>query len=126
MAYKLYAIRLFSYRWAESLAFYRDKIKLPVFFENEDIGWAQFDIGGVYLGLERCDPDDPESKNLVGRFVGTSIQVEDIEATYKTLNDNGVRLTGPPELQPWGGVLAHFVDPDENIVTLMGEPSANP
>ena len=120
MTYKLYALRIFSFKWDESLAFYRDIIGFPVFFADADMGWAQFDLGGTYLGLERCDPGDEESRQLVGRFAGTSIEVEDIEAVYKSLSEKGVKFQGVPETQPWGGILAHFEDPDGNVLTLLG------
>jgi hypothetical protein len=29
-------------------------------------------------------------------------------------------FVGPPEKEPWGGVLAHLRDPDGNILTLLG------
>jgi len=120
VTYRLYAIRVFSFRWDESVIFYRDIVGLPLRFLSEDIGWAQFDLGSASLGLERCDPADPESSSLVGRFVGVSIEVEDILASYDSLKARGVEFTGPPETQPWGGTLVHFKDPDGNIITLLG------
>lgn len=120
MTFKLYAVRVFCTKWNEALAFYRDKVGLPVYFESEEQGWAQFDLGGVYLGLERCDRDDPETRDLVGRFVGTSIMVDDIDAVYAQLTDRGVEFLGPPERQSWGGVLLHLKDPDGNVITLLG------
>lgn len=118
--YKLYAVRVFSFRWEESLAFYRDIIGFPVSFADADMGWAQFELGPAYIGLERCDPDDPEASDLVGRFVATSIEVDDIQSTYNTLVDRGVEFVAPPAKQPWGGILAHFKDPDGNVLTLLG------
>ena len=120
MTFKLYAVRVFSTRWLESFAFYKDTVGFPVNFADEEMGWAQFDLGGTDLGLERCDPADPEAKDLVGRFVGVSIAVEDIEAVYESLRARGVEFTGPPAEQPWGGTLAHFKDPDGNVITLLG------
>ena len=119
MSYKLYAIRVFTPHWERALAFYRDIIGFKLFYEDRAIGWAQFDLDGSYLGLERCNPSDLETKTLVGRFVGVSIQVDNIEATYKQLTGKGVQFVGPPEKQPWGGTLAHFKDPDENVLTLL-------
>ncbi len=121
MTFKLYAVRVFSDNWDESLAFYRDTVGFPVSFSDADIGWAQFDLGGTAIGLERCNPGDDETKALVGRFVGVSIQVDDINASYEQLSGRGVEFVGPPEKQPWGGTLAHFKDPDGNVMTLMGE-----
>ena len=70
--------------------------------------------------MERCDPADPEASALVGRFVGVSIQVEDIDSTYESLRSKGVVFHGEPEKQSWGGTLAHFEDPDGNVITLLG------
>ncbi|MEL7046999.1 MAG: VOC family protein [Pseudomonadota bacterium] len=119
MIYKLYAVRVFSTRWDESLAFYRDVVGFPLSYCDESLGWAQFSLGWAYLGLERCGPDD-ESTDLVGRFVGTSIEVEDIHHVFETLSSRGVEFTGPPAQQSWGGTLAHFKDPDGNVLTLLG------
>ncbi len=47
-----------------SISFYKDIIGLPVFYSNPEIGWAQFDVGGAYIGLERCDPKDPD-ENII-------------------------------------------------------------
>jgi uncharacterized glyoxalase superfamily protein PhnB len=63
---------------------------------------------------------DAGSAELVGRFVGVSLQVEGIDATHATLVARGVRFSSPPELQPWGGSLANFEDPDGNVLTLFG------
>ncbi len=120
MSYTLYAVRVFSFKWQESFNFYKDVGGFPVSYVDESIGWAQFDLGGPSIGLERCNPEDPESIYLVGRFVGTSIAVDDIEAVYASLTAKGVPFVGPPEKQPWGGTLAHFKDPDGNTITLLG------
>lgn len=120
MTYRAYAVRVFSSNWPESLRFYRDTVGLTLSFVDEEFGWAQFDLGSINLGLERCDAGDPESSELVGRFVGLSIEVADIDATCDTLAANGVEFIGPPEKQAWGGVLAHFRDPDGNVLTLLG------
>ena len=120
MTYKLYAVRVFSFKWQESFDFYKDAVGLPVGFVDAELGWAQFDLGGPCLGLERCNPDDSETRDLVGRLVGVSIAVDDIAGVHDSLVANGVEFLSPPEQQPWGGTLAHFKDPDGNVVTLLG------
>jgi len=117
--YKLYAVRIFSLNWQESFNFYRDTLGLSVWFNDAESGWAQFDLGGVYLGLERCEPTDSETRQLVGRFVGVSLRVSNIEQIYSELRTNGVEFIAPPEKQVWGGTLAHFKDPDANVLTLL-------
>lgn len=117
---KLYAIRIFVRRWSESCGFYREKLKLPERFRDDDAGWAEYDLGGPCFGLQHVDSNDKEGESLVGRFVGVSLQVEDIEASYRDLQARGVTFTTPPEKQEWGGSLAHFKDPDGNVLTLLG------
>ncbi len=120
MDYKLYAVRVFTTRWDEAVPFYRDTLGWPLRVLDEPLGWAQFDLGGSDIGLERLSAGDPEASSLVGRFTGISIAVDDIQASYGRLCDAGVVFDGPPERQPWGGVLAHFKDPDGNALTLLG------
>ncbi len=123
MQYRFFAARVFTCRWPEAVAFYRDVIGLPLVFSDERLGWAQYDLGGVFLGLERCDPDDPVEQELVGRFAGISLAVDDIQASYQQLKKRKVRFSAPPEQQLWGGVLAHFYDLDDNVLTLIGSRS---
>ena len=99
---KLYAVRLFAENWTETVAFYRDTLAWPVVFEDEGMGWAEFDVGGPSIAIERIEPDDPEAKTLMGRFAGVSLQVDDIDALYAAWTDNGVEFRGPPARQPWG------------------------
>ncbi len=58
--YRIYAQRVYSFRWSESVSFYKDTIGFPVKFENEEMGWAEFDLGGASLAVERQNKDDPE------------------------------------------------------------------
>ena len=120
MKYRLYVVRIFVTDWAGALAFYKDKLGLQTTFENEEMGWAQFNAGGAELALERLAPGDPETEALVGRYVGVSLQVDDILSVHNTLVERGVEFEGPPAVQPWGGTLAHLRDPEGNVITLLG------
>lgn len=122
MDYKLYAVRVFVTDWERALRFYTETLGIPVAFRSDELGWAQLATGEGQLALERTAPDDDEAQDLVGRFVGVSLEVADIDATYETLVGRGVSFLGPPAKQPWGGVLAHLRDPDGNVVTLIGTP----
>jgi predicted enzyme related to lactoylglutathione lyase len=84
--------------------------------------WGQavgYDVGGVTLIVETHDDDDPEHRELVGRFTGLSFEADDIEARYRDLKAKAVPFLGAPEKMPWGGWLAHFCDPSQNILTLV-------
>lgn len=112
-------IRLFTKNAAKAAAFYRDALGLREAVSDDAI--AVFDTGGTKLMLEAVDGADAE--DLVGRFTGVSFAVADIRAAVSTLDAKGVKFDGRPELQPWGGALAHFFDPDGNILTLVQYPS---
>lgn len=117
---KLYAIRIFTTDWDRSVDFYQETVGLPLVFADQAFAWAEFDLGGAKLGIEGMEADAPQADELVGRFVGVSIVVDDIDQAYSQLAGKGVEFTTPPARQPWGGTLAHFKDPDGNILTLFG------
>ena len=117
---KLYAVRIFVRQWPKACAFYGETLGLPERYRNDEIGWAEYDLGGPCFGIERVVPGDRDGEALIGRFVGASLQVEEIDRVYDTLRDKGVLFTAPPQRQEWGGALAHFQDPDGNTLTLLG------
>lgn len=122
MDYRLFVVRVFVTDWDRAVRFYTETLGIPTTFRSDEMGWAQLATGEGQLALERTAPGDVEADELVGRFVGVSLQVPDIEAAHKTLVERGVEFLAPPEPQPWGGVLAHFRDPDGNVITLFGSP----
>ena len=93
---------------------------MPERYRNDDLGWAEYDLGGPCFGIERVQPGDAEGEALIGRFVGASLRVDDINEVYELLRTRGVQFTSPPEKQDWGGTLAQFQDPDGNVLTLLG------
>lgn len=113
-------MRIFVSDWERAVRFYTETLGIPATFRSDELGWAQLATGQGQLALERTAPDDPEARELVGRFVGVSLGVADIDATHRTLAQRGVEFLAAPEKQPWGGVLAHFRDPDGNVLTLLG------
>ncbi|MEM8916830.1 MAG: VOC family protein [Pseudomonadota bacterium] len=117
---ELYAVRIFVRQWDEACAFYGNALGLKERFRDDAMGWAEFDLGGPCLGIERIGADDTEGNAMVGRFVGISLRVDDITAVHSSLVSKGVTFTTPPEKQPWGGSLGHFRDPDGNVLTLLG------
>ena len=120
MEFELYAVRVFVENWDRSIEFYENTLELECVFKDADMGWGQFKVGGSHLGIERVT-DDSEMASLVGRYVGISLMVQDIDQAYEELVAKGVQFTAPPEKQSWGGVFAHMQDPDGNVLTLLGQ-----
>ena len=120
MKYDLAFVRIFVTDWDRAVAFYLRTLAIQPAVRIDDAGWMQLDTGTAQLAIERIDRADPESAGLVGRFAGVSLQVGDIADAHRRLTERGVAFLGPPEKQPWGGTLAHFRDPDGNVLTLLG------
>ena len=116
---KIYAVRIFVTNWQAACEFYGKKLGLTERYRNDKFGWAEFDLEGPCLGIERVAADDQESMAYVGRFVGVSLMVDDLQSTYENLRERGVVFAGPPEKQEWGGTLAFCEDPDGNQLTLI-------
>jgi predicted enzyme related to lactoylglutathione lyase len=117
---RLSIVRVFVRDWPRALRFYNETLGIPLTLRNDELGWAQLATGQAQLALERLDPGHDEG--LTGRFLAVSLAVADVDATYETLFARGVDFLAPPEQMAWGGVLAHFRDPDGNVLTLVGPP----
>ncbi len=117
------AIRIFSGDFKETKAFFCDALGFVIGFEGE--GVVVYDLPGTKLILEEVDLSEPETAGMVGRFTGISFAVENIQKTYKELKGKGVKFEGKPEKEEWGGALAHFRDPANNVFTLVQYPPQN-
>ena len=108
----------------KSLDFYTKTLGMEIDYTDGKY-WAQFKSGeDVSLAIQKCDPGYVEQgSKMVGRFVGVTLMVDDIEDQYNRLTGKDVEFTGRPEKQPWGGTLAHLKDLDGNVLTLMQEAS---
>ncbi|KAA3622022.1 MAG: glyoxalase, partial [Proteobacteria bacterium] len=96
---RLYAVRIFVRDFERCVHFYRTVLGLKPVCADAGIGWAEFDTGETHLALERADDD---SVAMVGRFVGASIRVDDIDRVYRELSALNADFDAPPEAQPWG------------------------
>ncbi len=119
MKLRLRVVRIFALDWASTVDFYEHVLELEPRYRDDVSGWAEFDTGEAGLAVERVLPDDAEAEALTRRFLGASLQVEDIHDTHARLSAKGVRFVAPPAQQPWGGWLAHFEDPEGNVLTLL-------
>jgi predicted enzyme related to lactoylglutathione lyase len=119
---RLQHLRVFAFPelWAETVEFYGDTLGLRLRSREDKDGVAVFALGGKdTLSVERADPKDREEKRRVGRFVGVSIQVDDIRRAYKELSAAGVMFDAAPQREGWGGTMTHFRDPAGNVLTLV-------
>lgn len=118
--YELAVVRVFVHDWEAAVSFYADQLGMTLTNRADEFGWAEFSVGEGGLAIERLARSDEEAPDLVGRYVGISLRVPDIDAAHRELVGRGVRFLTPPSLQPWGGVMAHLEDPEGNVLTLIG------
>ncbi|MGE0356200.1 MAG: VOC family protein [Burkholderiales bacterium] len=115
----LNTVRVFVRDLGAAQPFYSNGLGLRLRGGRADLGYCVFDAGNTQLVVESVPPDAPEEDQvLVGRFTGLSFAVADVEAKHKELLALGVRFTGAPERQAWGGVLATFQDPEGNEMQI--------
>lgn len=121
---KIGFVTVFVTDFDKSLDFYTKTLGMEIDYTDKT-SWAQFKSGeDVSLAIEKCDHDHVEQgSKMVGRFVGVTLMVDNIEDQYNRLVAKGVEFTGRPEKQHWGGTLAHLKDLEGNVLTLMQEAS---
>lgn len=56
------------------------------------------------------------------RRTGIVFDTDDIYALYEKLKAKGVKFTLKPTKMPWGGIVADFLDPDNNELEVVQDP----
>ena len=122
---RLTHVRLLVRDYGASFAFWRDTIGLPVSFGDEEGPYADFDTGGATLAIFSSAAMIRDTGIESGRGgrgaddVLVVFEVPDVDAAVGRLEQRGVRFVTQPTNQPdWGIRVAHFRDPDGNLVEL--------
>ena len=105
-------VNVFVSNFQRSLDFYQAVLGLPLIFADEEFRYASFATPGAQLAIVETDQAD-----LVGRHTGIGLTVADLDAAHGELKDS-VQFVTDPEKQPWGGYMAIFADPDNNLFYL--------
>lgn len=122
MSLQIDSIRVFVRALEPATKFYGEILGLPQTAIDPEQGFVVYDAGGVTLLVEVVDSEDDEDDDYVGCFTGISFRTDDIFEAHDRLSRAGVRFEDMPASQPWGGLLVHLFDPDENILTLVQYP----
>jgi predicted enzyme related to lactoylglutathione lyase len=117
--YKLAYVRVFVSDFERAIRFYGETVGMTIDQRFDEWRFCQFATGEGKLAIEASEPGE-DNEETGPRFLAVSLQVEDILAVYGELLAKGVEFLGPPETMAWGGTLAHFKDPDGNVLTLLG------
>ena len=115
---KLWYVNVYVTDLARSVEFFEKTLGLELQFTDAEFGYASVDAGPLRIGLAQIDPDDEESRPLVGRHTGVGFGVPDLLAAHAELAAKGVPFPMEPSKQPWGGFMALIADPDGNVYYL--------
>jgi len=110
---KTHGIILGTERYDECLAFYRDTLELPVWFEKDGLCCLHF--GNGYLMIETGGHAHEKRKTTVHNPTMIRFNVEDVDAAADLLEKRNVSLER--KAFDWGTV-ATFSDPDGNPCEL--------
>jgi lactoylglutathione lyase len=125
---RLTTVRLLVRDFGRTFRFYRDVVGLEPRFGDEGGPYEEFELGPAVLslfdrrrmmeslGMHASILAQPER---VGDTAMVCIQVDDVDAEYQRLIDAGVRFVTQPHDQPtWFVRVAHFRDPEGNLIEL--------
>lgn len=123
---KLLQIRLVVKDFKKSVIFYRDMLEFTVRWYEEDMEYALFDIGETkiellsrkamaeVLGEANIPIEAGSSSNFILDF-----GVDDVDVSYNRLRKKGIEfITEPFDRKEWGARVAHFRDPDGNLIEI--------
>jgi lactoylglutathione lyase len=94
-----------------SVAFYRDRMGLPLRFESP--GWSEFATEGTTLALHKAG-HTPAGRCQPG------FAVENLSEFHQKAEAAGMKCIQPPKVQDFGGVLAVYADPDGLPISVWG------
>jgi len=99
---------------ARSVAFYRDRLGLPLKFETPD--WTEFATGTTTLALHGGGVKMPHAGGDPSKAAGScsiGFNVEDVDKTFAELKQRGINFVMPPIQREGEGIkLAVCLDPD--------------
>ena len=119
---RMASVEVFVSDMKRAIEFYQNTLGIGVRARSpETPNWVELDTEGTTLALYSPPEEWPEAKGF-GRFTGINLETQDIEGVYRSLSSKGVRFSGPPTKQYWGGIETNFFDPDGNQITLLMLP----
>lgn len=107
----------------KTLAFYRDKVGLPVRFQDK--GYAELVVEGSKFALlarsrvAELTGDAHTARPASGAHeTSVTLLVEDVDRAHRDLTGRGVPFLSPPKDRPWGQRTACFHDPDGHLIEI--------
>jgi catechol 2,3-dioxygenase-like lactoylglutathione lyase family enzyme len=101
-------------RFAETVAFYRDVLAMPIWHQTDQAVWFGLD-DGTELHVYGADDEDHD---FFGEGPVVGYEVDDFDATRVRMIAAGIEFIGEPQ-RDGGTVWNHFRGPDGNVYEIM-------
>jgi predicted enzyme related to lactoylglutathione lyase len=108
-----FSLNLTSEHPERLIGFYRDVVQLP---PSELGDWA-FKAGGALLIIDRHDATQGPAREPHRYLI--NLGVRDIRTEEARLRSAGATFVRAAEREPWGALIATFLDPDGNYIQLI-------
>jgi predicted enzyme related to lactoylglutathione lyase len=130
---KINNIRLLVTNFDNCFKFYSEKLGLKVTWGKIGGDYASFDIGlasnNMGLSIFKSDLMAKEIGNFEKTLPKNSrektvivLQVDNVDKIYEKLSNNGVEfINEPKDISGWGSRVAHFRDPENNLIEIYSE-----
>lgn len=106
--------------FTRALNFYNNILGLPLVLDGRKFGHVEV---GPKEPLAKIGMYETGKKNRGKKRTGIVFDTDDIYAFYNRLKEQGVRFTLRPTKMPWGGIVADFLDPDNNELEIVQDPN---
>jgi len=103
----------------KALKFYDEILGLPVVLDARGFNHAEV---GPNEPLAKIGLHATGKKSKRKKRTGVVFDTDDIYALYERLQKRGVKFTLKPTKMPWGGIVADFLDPDNNELEVVQDP----
>ncbi|MCF8036734.1 MAG: VOC family protein [Desulfobacteraceae bacterium] len=105
---------LYCRQWEQAVAFYRDRLSLPVNFSND--WFVEFRLtDGSRISI--ADETRASVKSCGGKGITLALEVEDIDSVRADMEKSGI---GPTDIRdhPWGARVFYFYDPEGHRIEI--------
>jgi len=102
-----------------ALGFYNEVLGLPIALDARMFNHVEV---GPNEPLAKIGLHATGKKAKRRRRTGIVLETDDIYAVYERLKKHDVRFTLKPTKMPWGGIVADFLDPDDNELEVVQDP----
>ncbi len=105
---------LYCEKWHQTVDFYQKQLKLPINFKTD--WFVEFKLTDT-AHVSIVDESKATIKSSKGAGITLTLQVDDINETWKNLHNSGLSL-GPIKNHKWGALVFYFLDPEGHRIEV--------